>query len=172
MTSRRLFTSSALIGSLTVVGCNIVTSPTVNTATVTKILSYAQAAISSLKVVVALFGSQMSASVQASVSNALAGLEAAAASVGTDIANASSSTTTAGDTQSVISALQIAVDAILAALSLIPGAGAAVAIAKEVALLIPVIQSLVTSILTPSAPAPVPTARIGNAAARLGVIAR
>ena len=178
-TSRRLFGSSALVAvPLALTGCTWVQSLTTTAgsaagqAAVARVVAYIQAGVTTLKNAVAIFGGQMSASAQGTVADALGALDAAAASVGNAITTAASSTVVATSAGTVISTMQIAVDAVLAGLSFIPGAGAAIIIAKEVAAFIPVISAFVSSILPPAATVPVPalSARSPAAAKHLGVM--
>lgn len=137
-------------------------------AAVAKVVSYVQTGVASLETLVAAFGAQMQVNARTTVQAALNALTAAAGEVGQAVSNAVPPLSTSTAVTKVSSALQIAVDAVIAGLTSLPGATAALDIARTVAGLVPVIAGLATSITSPVV---APTAgEIPIAVKRLGVM--
>lgn len=179
MNRRNLMSSSALV--LPAVGllaaCTAANTATVD-ATITRVVGYIQAGVTALSSTVAIFSSQMPAATQSVVASAMNALSAAAGVVETAVDGSGGATAVATGAQGVITALQVAGDAVVAGLSVIPGASAAVGVAKLALALVPVIQQFVASILPATATVPVPTAQEGLASMlplaqiRLGVVVK
>lgn len=162
--------STAIAALATLDACSLANTAgtAAGNAVVAKIVSYVQTGVASLATIVAAFGAQMQVNARTTVQAALNALTAAAGEVGQAVSNAVPPLSTSTAVTKASSALQIAVDAVIAGLTAIPGATAALDIARTVAGLVPVIAGLATSITSPVV---APTAgAIPIAVKRLGVM--
>jgi len=131
-------------------------------AAVTKAVAYVQAGVSSLNAVLVAFG----ANIPATVSAAMTDLENVATQVGASVTSGLSTVTTGTTLATVEKFGTIAVDAVVAGLSVLPGGGtitAAINIAKDVGALWPAVTALANTIISPATVA-VPVAAAANPA--------
>ena len=149
MSSRRnLFAAAPALG-LALAGCASLSTSTIQADT-PKVEAYIQGGVTTIQAYLLAFGSLMSSATFTSATSALASLSTAATAVGTAIANASPTATTASAVQNVSSLLQLAIDAVVAGLSSIVSPGtavvAAIGVAQEVATFLPVLAAFVQSV--------------------------
>lgn len=141
--------SLAVVASLDACSLANTAGTAAGNAAVAKIVSYVQTGVASLQTLMGSFGAQMQTNARTTVQAALNALTAAAGEVGQAVSNAVPPMSTSTAVTKASSALQIAVDAVIAGLTSIPGATAALDIARTVAGLVPVIAGLATSITSP-----------------------